>query len=113
MCATIYLSEALHDLAPLIDLSFIASVLLVIWVPKVKILALLKQPILLLASSTLFIYILHWTVLYHMPKTGLPDWPVLQFCLAMMVGIIAQQIWNRVMPVGVRVLQQAHARVRS
>ncbi len=113
LCATIYLSEALHDLAPLIDLSFIASVLLVIWVPKVKILALLKQPILLLASSTLFIYILHWTVLYHMPKTGLPDWPVLQFCLAMMVGIIAQQIWNRVMPVGVRVLQQAHARVRS
>lgn len=112
LCATIYLSDALHDLAPLIDLSFIACMLLVIWVPKVKILALLKQPILLLASSTLFIYILHWTVLYHMPKTGLPDWPMLQFTLAVMAGIIAQQIWNRVMPVGVRVLQQAYDRVR-
>ena len=112
LCSLIYLNEALLDLLPLMDVAFIGCVLLVIWIPRVPVLALLKQPILLLASSTLFIYILHWTVLYHMPKTGLPDWPVLQFTLAVMAGIIAQQIWNRVMPVAVRLSQRGRSFMR-
>ena len=82
---------------PDFDAFFFASVLLMIWVERLPLPRLLQKPLTVIAASTLFIYIVNYSVINHvMPKLGLGDWWTLSVVTAIAVGIVATVIWNKV-----------------
>jgi hypothetical protein len=57
----------------------------------------LQRPLLGIASATLFIYIVNYSVINRlMPHFGLPAWWPVQVGLAMVTGIVAKMAWDRV-----------------
>ena len=80
-----------------IDAFFLASVLIMIWIERVPAPRLLQRPLVVIASSTLFIYIVNYSVIVHMvPKFGLPNWWPLEVAMAIVTGVAAKAIWMRV-----------------
>ncbi|HQT77777.1 MAG TPA: amino acid adenylation domain-containing protein [Rhodopila sp.] len=75
---------------------FFTSVLLLIWLERVPVPRLLQRPVVGIASATLFIYIVNYTVINRLlPHLGLPAWWPVQVGAAMMTGIVAKLAWNR------------------
>jgi hypothetical protein len=66
-----------------------------VWVESIPIPRLLRRPLEVIASSTLFIYIVNIWVITHMPKLHLPAWWLLEVTMAVACGIVAQLVWNR------------------
>lgn len=76
---------------------FVAAVLLLIWVQHVPAPRWLQRLVMVVASATLFIYIVNYSVIYHlMPRLGLPAWLPLQVGMALAVGIGLSRLWDLV-----------------
>ena len=73
-----------------VDAFFFIALGLMVWVKRIPVPRLLHRPLVVIASSTLFIYILNYTVIKH-----LPSWWLLEVAMAVACGIVAQFIWNR------------------
>ncbi len=85
--------------APLAQLDefFFASVLLMIWVARLPVPRVLQTPLSIVAASTLFIYIVNYSVINHlMPKLGLGDQWTLCVIVAVAVGILAKAMWDKI-----------------
>jgi hypothetical protein len=79
------------------DVFVFGSVLVLLWVERVPVPRLLQRPLLGIASATLFIYIVNYSVINRvMPHLGLPAWWPMQVGLAMVTGIVAKMVWDRV-----------------
>ncbi len=72
------------------DLLTLAFVLLVVWVPTVRVPRVLVPLGMVLASSSLFIYLVHWQVLQELRAT-----PWLAFAAGIAAGTVAWWIWTR------------------
>ena len=84
-------------LAGLVNGFLLLSIWALIWFPRVRLPRALKQVAVVVASSTLFIYIVNYSVIYHlMPRLGLPAWMPLQVALAVAVGVVMTRAWDRV-----------------
>jgi amino acid adenylation domain-containing protein len=78
------------------DYFFFASVLLLIWLERVPMPRLLQRPLVGIASATLFIYIVNYSVINKlMPHLGLPAWWPLQTGMAIVTGIVTKIVWDR------------------
>jgi amino acid adenylation domain-containing protein len=79
-----------------VDAFFIVALGLMLWIERIPVPWLLHRPLVVVASSTLFIYITNYTVIAHiMPTLHLPAWWPLEVTLAVAFGIVAQVVWNR------------------
>jgi hypothetical protein len=78
-----------------VDALFFVALGLMIWVERIPVPRLLHRPLVVIASSTLFIYIVNSSVIHHMPKLHLPAWWPLELTIAVGCGIMAQLIWTR------------------
>jgi amino acid adenylation domain-containing protein len=75
---------------------FFASLLIMLWIERAPVPRWLQRPLLVVASSTLFIYIVNYTVIVHvMPRVGLPNWWPLEVLTAVLAGIIAKAVWDQ------------------
>lgn len=75
---------------------FFIALTLMVWVERIPLPRLLHRPLEIIASSTLFIYILHSAVTTHlMPKLHLPAWSPLEVTMAVGLGIVSSYLWNR------------------
>ena len=75
---------------------FFVAVSLMVWVERIPVPRLLHRPLVVIASSTLFIYIVHAAVITHiLPKLHLPAWLPLEVTMAVGCGIVAYFVWNR------------------
>jgi amino acid adenylation domain-containing protein len=78
------------------DALFFVALGLMVWVERIPIPRLLHRPLEVIASSTLFIYIVNVVVIWNiMPKLHLPAWWPLEVIMAVACGIVAQLVWNR------------------
>ena len=75
---------------------FFASVTALILFKRVSIPRILLRPVIVIASSTLFIYIVNFTVIHQMEKHGISGWLPLNVVLPMLAGIALTQVWDRV-----------------
>ena len=73
---------------------FFASLLLLLFVRRVFIPRFLLHPVIVIASSTLFIYIVNYTVIHQMQIHGLPDWMPLQVAAAVLTGLALARGWE-------------------
>jgi hypothetical protein len=79
------------------DAFVFVSVLVMLWVERVPVPRLLQRPLLGIASATLFIYIVNYSVINRvMPHLGLPAWWPVQVGVAMVTGIVTKIVWDRV-----------------
>ena len=79
------------------DVFVFVSVLVMLWVDRVPVPRLLQRPLLGIASATLFIYIVNYSVINRvMPHLGLPAWWPVQVGVAMVAGIGVKFVWDRV-----------------
>jgi amino acid adenylation domain-containing protein len=79
------------------DAFVFVSVLVMLWVERVPVPRLLQRPLLGIASATLFIYIVNYSVINRvMPHLGLPAWWPVQVGVAMVTGIVTKFVWDRV-----------------
>ncbi len=79
------------------DAFVFVSMLVLLWVERVPVPRLLQRPLLGIASATLFIYIVNYSVINRvMPHFGLPAWWPLQVGLALATGIVTNFVWDRV-----------------
>lgn|GEM_PF-4403050 len=80
-----------------VDLFFFCAVGFLIWVDRIPVPRSLQKPIVTIASSTLFIYIVNYTVITNiLPKLRAPDWWMLQVAAAIVVGIMVKRAWDTV-----------------
>ena len=80
-----------------LDEFFFASVLLMIWVDRLSVPRFLQKPLSIVAASTLFIYIVNYSVINHvMPKLGFSDQWILCVVVAIATGILAKLLWDKV-----------------
>jgi hypothetical protein len=78
------------------DAFFFVSVLVLLWVERVPVPRLLQRPLVGIASATLFIYIVNYSVIYRlMPHLGLPAWWPVQVGVAMVAGVVTKIVWDR------------------
>jgi amino acid adenylation domain-containing protein len=75
---------------------FFVAVTLMVWVERIPVPRLLHRPLVVIASSTLFIYILRAAVVTLLiPKLHLPAWLPLNVTMAVGCGIVANFVWSR------------------
>jgi hypothetical protein len=75
---------------------FFISVVVLLWLDRVPVPRLLHRPLVGIASATLFIYIVNYTVINRLvPHLGLPAWWPIQVGAAIMAGIVAKVVWDR------------------
>jgi len=80
-----------------VDVFFCLAVGLMVWVERIPIPRLLHRPLVVIASSTLFIYIFnHAVITIAMPKLHLPASVPLEVIMVVACGIVGQLVWNRV-----------------
>lgn len=81
-----------------LDAFFFATALVLIWIKRINIPRLLQRSFVVIAAATLFIYIGNYSVIVHiMPKLGLPDWWPLEVALAVVAGVVAQMVWDKIL----------------
>ncbi len=68
----------------------IVGMLLLIWVPAIRVPRQLSSPVRIIASASLFIYLLHWQVVG--PLAGIS--PALAFCASLATGIAYWAAWT-------------------
>ena len=79
------------------DAFVFVSILVLLWAERVPVPRVLQRPLLGIASATLFIYIVNYSVINRlMPHFGLPAWWPVQVGSAMVTGIVAKMAWDRV-----------------
>jgi surface polysaccharide O-acyltransferase-like enzyme len=79
------------------DAFVFVSMLVLLWVERVPVPRLLQRPLLGIASATLFIYIVNYSVINRvMPHLGLPAWWPVQVGLALATGIVTKIVWDRI-----------------
>lgn len=101
-------------LAGLVNAFLLLSVWALIWFPRVSLPRVVKQVAVVVASSTLFIYIVNYSVIYHlMPRLGLPAWMPLQVALAVAVGVVMTRAWDRVTALAVTLWRRRPSAVRA
>lgn len=84
-----------HVLGGMVDALFALAVLVLLWFPHVSIPRILHKPVILVASSTLFIYITNYSLIYHvLPKLHVPRNLVLEILAALLTGILVTRMWN-------------------
>lgn len=78
-----------------VDAFFLVSTALLIWVARFPVPRRLQRLVVVIASSTLFIYIVNNTVILHiLPRLHVPNlWP-LQVAAAIAVGIVGKFVWD-------------------
>jgi hypothetical protein len=98
ICAAAIASEPwLPGLSGLVNGFLMLAAWALIWCPIVKVPRWMKRVVVVIASSTLFIYIVNYSVIYHlMPRLGLPASLPIQVATAVLVGIIMSRVWERV-----------------
>lgn len=72
------------------DLLTLAVVLLVVWVPTTRVPRVLVPLLTVLASASLFVYVVHWQVLQELRAT-----PWLAFGAGLAAGVVAWWAWGR------------------
>lgn len=82
------------------DYFFIISVLGLIWVKQIPIPKFLNKTILIIASNSLFIYIVNMPVFNILIPTltnkwGFPDWNLLNVFAAISLGVLTGTFWNK------------------
>jgi amino acid adenylation domain-containing protein len=77
-----------------LNVFFFVSFLLLIFVRRVFIPRFLLHPVIVIASSTLFVYIVNYTVIHQMQIHGLSDWMTVQVGAAVLVGIALTRVWD-------------------
>ncbi|MBE7159573.1 MAG: acyl carrier protein, partial [Rhodospirillales bacterium] len=78
------------------DALFFASALALVWVDRLPVPRVLQRPVMAVASATLFIYIVNYSVMTKLlPALGSPDWWPLQVGAAIAAGIVAKSAWDR------------------
>jgi amino acid adenylation domain-containing protein len=78
-----------------VDLFFLVCTLVLVWTERLPMPRLLVRPMIVIASATLFIYIVNFSVINHiMPRLGLPAWWPLQLLLAVTAGICGKFVWD-------------------
>jgi hypothetical protein len=78
------------------DAFFFVSVLGLLWVERVPVPRVLQRPLMGIASATLFIYIVNYSVINRlMPHFGLPAWWPVQVGVAVVAGIVTKFAWDR------------------
>src|SRR5579872_2383869 len=91
-------AESRRSLRAMFGEFFFAAVTLMVWVERIPFPRLLHRPLEIIASSTLFIYILHTAVVTQiMPKLHLPAWLPLEVMMMLGFGIAANFAWHRLM----------------
>lgn len=98
ICAAAIASEPwLPGLSGLVNGFLMLAAWALIWCPTVRVPRWMKRVVVVIASSTLFIYIVNYSVIYHlMPRLGLPASLPIQVATAVLVGIIMSRAWERV-----------------
>lgn len=80
-------------------LFLMGSILVLIWIRRIRVPAFSYGPVLLLAQHSLFIYLFSmWVPKSLTPKLeliGIEDWVPLRLLLALAVGIVMSMLWNR------------------
>ncbi|MDP3892824.1 AMP-binding protein [Nocardioides sp.] len=69
----------------------IAGMLLLTWVPQVRIPAVLTRVVATLASASLYIYLAHWQVYPHLED----DYPLLAVTLSLLAGVLVAELVSR------------------
>jgi hypothetical protein len=85
-----------------VDDFFFVALGLMLWIERLPVPRFLHRPIVVIASSTLFIYILNYTIITHilpklhffLPKLHFSAWGVIEVTTAVICGIVAQVGWN-------------------
>ncbi len=72
------------------DLLTLAVVLLVVWVPTTRVPRVLVPAVMVLASASLFVYVVHWQVLQELRPS-----PWLAFGAGLAAGVAAWWLWTR------------------
>lgn len=86
----------LYAVLPRTDALFFLALGLMVWIDRIPVPRLLNRVLMIVASSTLFIYIVNSTVITHiMPELHLPAWWPLELVVAVACGIVAQLAWTR------------------
>jgi amino acid adenylation domain-containing protein len=98
ICASAMASESwIPGLSGLVNGFLLLAAWALIWYPTVRVPRWMKRVVVVIASSTLFIYIVNYSVIYHlMPRLGLPAALPVQVASAVLVGIVATRIWERI-----------------
>ncbi len=78
------------------DAFFFGSALLLTWVESLPVPRFLHRPLVAIASSTLFIYIVHNSFIKRMPMLHLPAYWPFQLVVSVAAGIVCTVIWNKV-----------------
>jgi amino acid adenylation domain-containing protein len=85
----------LHAVLDYLELPLMLCVVVLLWLPTIRVPKVLRDPILTVATASLFIYLLHHTMIFRvMPALGLPASLPLQLVLAVLVGIAGHTVWQ-------------------
>lgn len=97
ICAAAMAAEPwLPGLSGLVNSFLLLAIWALIWFPTVTVPRWIKRVVVVIASSTLFIYITNYSAIYHlMPRLGLPAVLPVQVATAVFVGIVTTRIWER------------------
>ncbi|WP_343117105.1 amino acid adenylation domain-containing protein [Ostreiculturibacter nitratireducens] len=88
-----------------INAFFFGAGLLLIWVNRISVPRLLRKPLTVIASSTLFIYIVNYAVIFRMESIlGVTQWPI-QVAAAVILGVCVRACWERLLRLGATLLQ--------
>ena len=75
---------------------FFACVIALIFLKRVLIPRILLRSVIVIASSTLFVYIVNYTVIHQMEKHGVAGWLPLKVVAAVLAGIALTRVWDRI-----------------
>jgi amino acid adenylation domain-containing protein len=73
---------------------FYASVMVLIFLKRVLVPRILLRPVIVIASSTLFVYIVNYTVIHQMENHGVAGWLPLKVVAALLAGIALTRVWD-------------------
>jgi surface polysaccharide O-acyltransferase-like enzyme len=76
------------------DLFFFGSALLLIWARTLPVPRFLHRPLVVVASSTLFIYITHISILKRMASLHIPGLWAFELVASLAAGILTTIVWN-------------------
>jgi hypothetical protein len=87
----------------ILDVLFYCSMLAILWLERLTIPRFLKGIVSQIASASLFIYIVNWPVINQsnliMPSFGVQPWWPLQTLAAVVLGVIANKVWDELLRV--------------
>jgi hypothetical protein len=70
--------------------------MVLIFLKRVLIPRILLRSVIVVASSTLFVYIVNYSVVHQMEKHGVEGWLPLKVVAALLAGIALTRVWGRI-----------------